>query len=311
MTKARTRAPTILGAGLAGLLAGHIFPSAPILERSANPFEGHFALLRFRTDAVSMVTGIPFRKVRVHKGIWTNGRFVSPNIELANRYSAKVTRGRVTPRSIWDTSAVDRYVAPLDLYDRMVENMRGRIEWGVDAMAKMDARLDWKVISTAPLDAAMQHWLPEETLPKFERESILVERWKLGGVDVHQTIYFPGAETTSYRASITGDILIVESMSDGGKLFSIDEMLTVFGLSKDTPAEALGRVVQKYGKIAPIDEAMRREMIHMLTTTCGVYSVGRFATWRNVLLDDVVSDLRTVKNLIEGSDSYAHRLHYG
>jgi hypothetical protein len=67
-------------------------------------------------------------------------------------------------------------------------------------------------------------------------------------------------------------------------------------------------VQQKYGKIAPIDERFRRSSIVQLTTQHKIFSVGRFATWRNILLDDVVNDLAVVKRLIHSS-AYEQHLH--
>ena len=55
------------------------------------------------------------------------------------------------------------------------------------------------------------------------------------------------------------------------------------------------------------DEQKRRMVISKLTSNYNVYSLGRFATWRNILLDDVLNDIYQIKKLIE-SDSYTKRL---
>jgi hypothetical protein len=39
-----------------------------------------------------------------------------------------------------------------------------------------------------------------------------------------------------------------------------------------------------------------------------VYSVGRYATWRNILLDDLVQDIQQVEKLFTQRDNYAKRL---
>jgi hypothetical protein len=60
---------------------------------------------------------------------------------------------------------------------------------------------------------------------------------------------------------------------------------------------------QKYGKIAPIDNAWRRAFMHRLTIDNGIYSLGRFATWRNILLDDIIKDISVIKEMMK-QDSY-------
>ena len=58
---------------------------------------------------------------------------------------------------------------------------------------------------------------------------------------------------------------------------------------------------QKYGKIRPIDENVRQNFIYTLTEKYNIYSVGRFATWRQLLLDDVVKDIQLVEEFINSN----------
>lgn len=302
----------IVGAGLAGLIAGHVFPAASIIERDPKPEDGaHKALLRFRTDAVGLLTGIPFRRVTVHKGIWYRGAFVQPTIELANWYSHKVT-GQYLDRSIWDLAPVDRFIAPEDFYERMVRTCGRRIKW------EHDIQYDYAdeprqsiecetIVSTIPLHVAANLWLPRPESPiEFNYAPISVRRWRLPNTNVHQTIYFPDESTNTYRASITGSLLIVESMAEEDSM-GLGEVLGAFGIT--APAvDPLGAVRQSYGKIAPIEERLRRQMIYRLTSEAGVYSAGRFGVWKNLLLDDVLADLLKIRTMIEGADAYEHRL---
>lgn len=306
----------IAGAGLAGLIAGHIFPHATIIERGLAPVErggAHKALLRFRSDAVSLVTGVPFRKVTVHKGIWDRGALRSPSIALANQYSLKVTR-RVLNRSIWDLAPATRYVAPVSMYEQLVEQCRGRLMWGV-GMESFVGRPDRceAIISTIPMPAAAALWLGERAPPAtdFKRAPIRVQRARIPGADVFQTVYFPSGDYSTYRASITGDTLIVESMSNEGAPLQMGDVLEAFGLAGSpwVRLDDITEVEQQYGKIEPIDEAVRRSVIFAMTQRESVYSVGRFATWRNILLDDVVQDLRIVKSMLErGAGAYERAL---
>ena len=96
----------ILGAGLSGLIAATQFPNATVFEANGPEHLSHKAVLRFRSDSLSRLTGIPFRKVTVRKSIWHEGKHVAPNIQLANLYSFK-TNGGYLDRSIWKLDPVE------------------------------------------------------------------------------------------------------------------------------------------------------------------------------------------------------------
>lgn len=300
----------VVGAGLAGLIAAHAWPTARVVESASAPRAGHAALLRFRTDAVARLTGVEFRKVRVRKGIWLDGQHIRPDIRVANMYSAKVLAGgRLGDRSIWDIEPVDRWVAPESLYDQLVDAVGLRIEWGVPW--KWLATHGETVISTVPLPVAAGTLVPELTSGiEFERAPIHVQRFRLERADVFQTVYFPTLEHSVYRASITKDLLIVEHAGAQPRGDWQADVFAAFGIPREA-AEALDSVTQGFGKIAPIPEDVRRRAILYLTQRHGIYSLGRFATWRNILLDDVVDDIAVIKRLIRIDDGsgYATRLH--
>jgi hypothetical protein len=46
-----------------------------------------------------------------------------------------------------------------------------------------------------------------------------------------------------------------------------------------------------------------------MTSKYGIYSIGRFATWRQLLLDDVVDDIQHVEKFIRGSSAYNRLMH--
>jgi hypothetical protein len=291
----------IAGAGLAGLIAGHIFPQAQIIERSEGPGAMHQALLRFRSDEVSRVTSIPFTAVSVRKGIFHEGDFRAPSIRLANMYSMKVA-GKLLNRSIWGLDPVTRHIAPSDFYERLLAHLGHRITWGQDLSDHL-SQLHDPIISTAPMPSLLEA-VGIELDVEFRKAPITVSKFRVDG-SVFQTIYYPGDSTEVYRASITGDTLIIESMGDVGAE-DLEMVVDSFGISQ--VLEPLGRTSQRFGKIAPIDNKVRKEIIYRLTTQHQVYSVGRFATWRNILLDDVVKDLRVVRSMIEQQDVYeAHK----
>ena len=290
----------IVGAGLAGLIAGHAFPNMPIVEAMEEPSAIHKALLRFRSNEIARLTGIDFKPVTVRKGIWYQGDWVKPNPCVCNQYAAKVL-GRIHDRSIWDISTQTRYIAPDDFYERLVDTMSARIEWGTRA----DFNAAEPIISTAPMEIVLNE-LNRTIRQSFKRAPIHVERFKVIACDVYQTVYFPQEDQFVYRASITGDTLIVEFTEGQSDKDWLYDVLPAFGLSA-ADIQHMERADQKYGKIAPIDEAARHKAIEMLTNDYEIYSLGRFATWRNILLDDLARDIDVIKNLITAS-SYERKL---
>jgi hypothetical protein len=292
--------PTIIGAGLAGLIAAHAWPTAPIIEAADKPRAVHRALLRFRSDAVARLTGIEFRQVRVRKGIWAENASQQPAIRWANLYAQKVLSGGQLKgdRSIWNLDTVDRFIAPDNLYEQLIDSVGGRILWGAPA----DFR-DRKnaIISTAPLPVMLDSLGIAQPI-EFPRSPIKVHRWLVPGADVFQTIYFPESHLNIYRASITGDTLIVETV---GGLGDMDEeaINNAFGIRLSN-CNSLGSVEQKYGKISPVEDAVRKQLLFQLTHEHNIYSLGRFATWRNILLDDVVDDIGAIKKLLKANSAY-------
>lgn len=299
--------PMIIGAGLSGLLAAHAWPNARVVEASPEPRPGHSALLRFRGEEVSKLTGIEFRRVRVRKGIWSEGGYCPPSIRLANQYSLKVLGAVLGDRSIWNLEAVDRWIAPETFYAQLLEGARGRVEWGYAADL-----LGWgqPLISTIPLPAALNHVGLDPAPLQFSSAPITVLRGRVLGADVFQTVYFPDLSGAVYRASITGDLLIVEFAGSGN--FDSDvhvaarsaeiERLVLPAFALTGEIDWLPAAEQKYGKVAPIPDRDRRELIYRLTRDHRIYSLGRFATWRNVLLDDVVNDIAMIKRLLRATD---------
>ena len=289
---------TIVGAGLAGLIAAHAFPRAQILEAAPEPREGHKALLRFRTPDVGRLVGVDFRPVTVRKSIWVNGRHTGPTVDLANQYSKKCLGGLVGDRSIWNLEPVTRYIAPLDFYALLVERLYGRIVWDAPLYFR-HACPESPVISTAPLDKVCADLGLARDL-EFKRKAIHVRRFVIPNCDVFQTVYFPSPDVNTYRASITGDVLIVES-TDVISETDLCEVEKAFGMVFQGVDE-LDAIKQRYGKIHPVDEARRKRLMAHLTSEYGIYSIGRFATWRNILLADLVNDVAVVKRLLKADE---------
>lgn len=304
-----SKTPVIVGAGFSGLIAAHAWPRAEIYEANPAPVENHKAVLRFRETQISALTGIPFKKVVVRKGVWCDGEFQKPTIAHANMYSRKVLSRLANDRSIWNLDPVERYIAPEDFYFQLIEAVRDRVHWGApyNLADNSLAPNAIPIISTIPMPTVIgildekEADLNEEL--KFEFSSIKVQRYRLKNCELYQTVYFPSEDTRLYRATITGDLMIAESV---GETFNDAELLEeVFGLAYGD-LEKITETKQKYGKIAAIDERRRRGLIRSLSER-GIYSLGRFATWRNVLLDDLVHDIERIKQMM-GSDEYSRRL---
>ena len=294
--------PIIIGAGLAGLVAANVWPAAQIIEAAQEPRALHRALLRFRSDSVANLTGIEFRKVLVSKGIYSQGCFVGPNIRLANRYTKKVTGRLSGDRSILDIAPVVRYIAPDTFYEQLITAAQLRIFW--NTKADFD-KIRTPHISTAPLPVVLNE-LGIQTDMQFERAPITVVRCRVRGADLFQTIYFPDDETPMYRASITGETLIIEAMTTdvAAKEWLPRALVLVeraFGLERAWGTEGvqvMETVQQQYGKIVPISDSDRKSILFSLTQKRSIYSLGRFATWRNILLDDVVKDAYAIKKMM-------------
>ena len=284
----------IIGAGLAGLIAAHAWPKELIVEAGAAPLEQHKALLRFRSTAVSDLTGIEFKPVTVRKAIFSNNQFVAPNPMASNLYARKVV-DRVVDRSIWNLDTVTRYIAPEDFYLRLIEAVGSRIAWGQKAdFSKTDFGHE-PIISTAPLPIVLDGAGISHDL-EFERAPITVQRFRVENADVYQTIYFPDPTTSLYRASMTGDMLICEYNKNPT---DHDESIAIVAMGLDLcEIEPLGTVEQRYGKIVDVNDQERKALLSRLTNDHNIFSLGRFATWRNVLLDDVVHDVAVIKRLM-------------
>lgn len=313
----------IIGAGMAGLLAACRFPDATIYEAGEERTE-HRALLRFRNEEVSKLTGIPFRKVEVQKGVWDSlrGTLITGHcgFDLQNQYAVKVT-GNLVSRSIRDLSPTTRYIAPDDFHQQLIDRFRDRIKFNhpVDGdFIKSVASVgnDTAFISTAPMKVMLANL--DISLPpsgfKMDAESIIVNRFKLKFEvsDVFQTVYFPAPSMQVYRASISGDTLIIEGLnwgdSDRWAAGELKEICRAFGFSESAvDLDTHEKKVQKFGKIVPLPQEVRESLMYELTRDFNVFSLGRFACWRSILLDDVAEDIVKIERLISAS-AYSRKM---
>lgn len=295
----------IIGAGLSGLIAGALIPGSEIYERQGSLPNNHGAVLRFRSNKIARALNIPFKKVTVTKAIYMDHEFHQPNPQIQNLYSYKVT-GKYGQRSIGNIDTVERYIAPPNFISQL--GRMNTIHYNHQFPIGHEFNFNDPIISTIPLpimlDAVDYPYDPEQLV--FERHSIWTRKYLLDNVDTYQTIYFPGPETNLYRATITGDTLICEYAGEP-ESNSPSEALEAFGIFTSWGGPLQAKDNQKYGKIVDLDANTRRALLLQLTQGYHIYSLGRFATWRNILLDDVYEDIFKVMDLMK-LDGYTRRL---
>ena len=306
----------IIGAGLAGLVAGNMLRRHKPIIYEAQPSlpNNHAALLRFRTDKVANATGIPFKKVKVSKTLMTGGECVPLTAKMQNWYSKKVT-GEYHPRSIGSLEDCERYIAPDNFIEQAAANLKIIYSDPNSINLLLGEKNIDQVISTMPMNIMMDLVKWKEK-PEFKFMPI----WSINAdikdpCNVYQTIYYPGQEDYEhwiYRASITGSKLIIECRIDPEDNLRniIAGVKEDFGIYHYTQTSEPIVKHQKYGKLLPIDDSVRKRFMLHLTQEYGIYSLGRFATWRQILMDDVVKDVGIIENMIERKDTYSNNIHW-
>lgn len=321
---------SIIGAGMAGLLAGVMLAprhKVRIYESAQSLPNNHSAVLRFRSDIVSDVTGIPFRKVQVIKSV-DDVLFGGPALgnDIANMlaYSMKCTGTYRTDRSLPLTTEIsERYIAPPDFIGQLGHQLRHLIRYGEYWQPGDDTDLDNVTISTVPMPFTVNS---AQALKEFRRQPFITwpginVRAVIEDCDAYCTLYVPDPSDDFSRITVTGNELIIEFprhpkddandskwWEDPAVLESIARKAAgMLGLDRSRIGHVTAHI-QQYAKIAPIPENTRREIMYTLTDELDIYSLGRYATWRpGLLLDDLVKDIRLIERWI--GDKYAIRRH--
>lgn len=299
----------IIGSGLSACLAGVLIPSAEIIEANSET-KIHKALLRFRTPEIGKITGIPFKKVTVHKGIWHRGQNVALSPKFIVRYARKVSEV-ISARSIVNLEPVERYIAPDDFHEQLLAYLGNRIVYNSD-LEVLTKRNEIK-ISTIPIYVTIAH-LDELKRTAKERMSVNRDNFDFSGAinkiyvtkllipncDMYATNYYTCPDTSVYRASLNGSELIIESNME---IWSQDIQIVVqsFGLDGINLINILDNYVQNNGKMSNLDDDKRKELLYRLTKDYNIYSLGRFAIWKNVVMDDVLNDVMVIKNMMHKS----------
>lgn len=312
---------TVIGAGMSGLLAAAVLREDCLRVVEAQPElpNNHSALLRFRSSIVGDTLNIPFKPVQVIKAVATLGNPVADAIS----YSLK-TNGTARLRSIITAQGAteQRFIAPPDYISAVARKVTAPIHFS----EKWDGKADsGPVISTLPMPTLMKMLNYHH-----EQEFKSIEGWtctaQLRNTDLCATIYIPDRNELAYRASITGDQLIVEYAFPGlseaeararmGHLTDYPKnaydhlhwVLSLFGMTSGAIVGKPEFKRQRYAKILPVDDDVRKRFMLWATEHHNIYSFGRFATWRPGLLqDDLINDLRVIQRLANGGTSYDAR----
>lgn len=307
----------IIGAGMSGLLAGQYFRSLQptIIERQKSLPNNHKALLRFRSGVVSDLSGIQFKKVKVDKMInYKEEHITEPNLFLNNLYSQKVT-GTISNRSAMNLSSAERFIAPEDFIQRLSNGLD--IEYRVDAKPSIVRQIidsSEPLISTMPVSSLA-------SLLNYDLDAKLKTRpiWTFSvdirtpDCEVYQTVYYPNPKLPIYRISITGNRVIAEFNEDPSTVSSWGSKTLgniMHFLEIDFGIEAIrGRYwntnggYQQYGKLIPDTSGKVKRFLGWATRNHNIYSLGRWGTHRQILMDDVVHDLSVINRMIN-SDGY-------
>jgi len=293
---------------MAGLLAAGMLRKdcEAVLEAKSSLPDNHSAVLRFRSSIVGDTLNIPFKKVRAVKASlpWRN------SIADMMAYSRK-TNGEYTLRSIASANGeqVERYIAPHDFLDRMAAAVQAPIIFNHKWEGTNEDGAP--TISTLPMPVLMRLLNYEGPTPTFQAMSGYTLKARVSKCNMFSSLYVPHPELAPYRISITGDELIAEVVSneqatDYHKALWLDQVLVLMGL-ETCELSNVELKAQQFMKILPIDEAARKKFIMWASDRHGIFSLGRFATWRpGLLLDDLVNDVRVIQRIV-ASGNYDHR----
>lgn len=296
---------------MAGLIAGRMLSRhAPtILEAQPSLPNNHSAVLRFRSSVVGDVLGIPFKKVKMIKTAvpWRNP------VADALAYSFKNTGVQRSDRSINSgLVAEDRFIAPPDFIAQLASglNISYSRPLGFDADPSYDERPP--IISTIPMPALMAA-LNYPNQPAFGSVAGVNIKTRICHTDAYVSLLVPDPSLPFSRLSITGDEFVIEcpkciEIFDAEGVFS--SACNLLGIGPMWRVSELEVFPSRYAKITPIEEDARRSFLHWATDNYNIFSLGRFATWRpNLLLDDLVQDIRLIESWITKTDRYAIRKH--
>jgi|GEM_PF-3138186 hypothetical protein len=303
----------IIGAGIAGAMASGYFSSSKpvVFEASENKkakLNKHKAVMRIRDPRVGMILGTDMKEIDVYKQcLYRDKLYWESDIRMRNLYSIKIN-GDIEERSITNLGKVKRYLlTDFELSDVNYESkVVGFGEDGRTIQIEKNGELEETeydyCISTIPVFELLSI-LKIKTENSFPSKDIHIVRTKsLLKSEVHQTIYIPEEKYDCYRATLEGEEMIFESANKFPKEEEIEELSSYFGIKGLNP-ENTEKHTQKMGKIIPTEDDFRRTVIVDLTERYNIFSLGRFAVWKQIKTDDLIQDLDLIRKMIGISDA--------
>lgn len=297
----------ILGSGMSGLVCANYFKGYVVLERASSLAENHKALFRFRSDLLSETLNIkPFRKIEVRKSIYCDGKFYSePDIVLSILYSKKVS-GFISNRSIWSSGSgcVERYIPDYNLIEDLALNIN--IEYKKDVSFIKDGKIFFgngdfveynTIISTIPLVNLLK--ITNIIYKgKFGSKNIFTNIVYLRNCSIDHTIYVVCEKDFIYRISFVKDKIIFESVAPID-MDSINRFLKILHIDECFIVSVdCNNFVHVHGKMFDTDSADIKSLLLFLTEKFNIYSAGRYAIWKNIMTEDLLSDLSRIKELM-------------
>lgn len=313
----------IIGAGMAGLLAARMLSHRqPIIwEMQPRLPNNHSAVLRFRTSQIGDILGIPFKKVKMLKDTLSWQHPIADSLAYSFKNTGYYRSDRSAVKGLVEA---ERYIAPPDLIERMATGVP--IEFGREFRVNDPHAQGVPIISTIPMPALVEV-LDYDMAPDFEYRQGATITAHLSDCDAYVSLLIPTPAEPASRVSITGNQLIIElplhpsQQGDQiGEWFQSvrDEYVNIarnaanlLGIADTQIAAVDPAKLQYYNKINPVKDESRKEFMFWATKNFGIYSLGRFATWRpGLLLDDLVQDIRLIDKWISSSN-YDVALHMG
>jgi hypothetical protein len=267
----------------------------------------HSAVLRFKTNRIGDILGVPFRQVEMKRCVipWRNS--VADHLQ----YAYKTTGTYRSDRSIGSAEG-PRFIAPPNLVELMAA---GQVIL-YDSKINNIKDLNGPVISTMPMPALMK-LLNYNQQVEFRYQHGVNLVTKVQHSDCYVSQYFPDPKIAFSRATITGDELIIEfpgheTIDPDDLQHHVKHALYFLGIDRShADDDAIVIRKQAYAKIEPIDNEIRRDFIYWATANHNVYSLGRFATWRpHLQMDDLIQDVHLIEQWMARQDRYAVASHW-